>query len=167
MSGGGAGSPRLEPPTGAARTCRRSCARGGIAGPAPRRLSRSCREKRAGVRAAAPGLQEAEAGGSRGRSEDRGSHGSGLREHVAVDVQHQVPAGRVLHDEAHVFGRLEAAEQVHKEGVPRAGHSRQDSLLAHQARAGAGDRGPAEFYTPKPQALGGLDLRAAGLQQDF
>lgn len=67
-----------------------------------------------------------------------GSHSAGLREHVTVDVQHEIPAGRVLHHKAYVVWSLETAKQVYQEGVSRVGHSRQNPLLTHQAGQGGG-----------------------------
>ena len=79
-----------------------------------------------------------------------GSHGAGLREHITVDVQHQVPAGRVLHHEAHVLWCLETAKQVHQKGVSRAGHSRQDPLLTHQAGQDGGGAGVKDYSSSLP-----------------
>lgn len=68
------------------------------------------------------------------------SHGARLGEDVRVYVHHEVTARRVLHDEAHVFRRLEARKQVDQEAVVRAGHRLEDPLLAHQTAVTPGDR---------------------------
>lgn len=68
-----------------------------------------------------------------------GSHSTGLREHITVDVQHQVPASRVLHHKAYMLRCLETAKQVHQKRVSRVGHSCQDPLLTHQAGQGSGE----------------------------
>ena len=60
------------------------------------------------------------------------SHCSGLREHISVDVHHQVASGRVLHDKTHMFRCLEARKQVDQEGVANAVDRFKNPLLAHQ-----------------------------------
>lgn len=59
--------------------------------------------------------------------------GLGLREDILVDVDHQVAAWQILHDEAHVVAGLEAAMQVDQEGMPRGVDHLEDSLLTHEA----------------------------------
>lgn len=59
--------------------------------------------------------------------------GLGLREDVLVDVDHQVAARQVLHDEAHVVTGLEAAVEVDQEGVSRGVDHLEDPLLTHEA----------------------------------
>lgn len=59
------------------------------------------------------------------------SPGLRLREDAGVDVDHEVSTRGVLHDEAHMLRRLEAAVQVHQEGVPRGIDGLKDPLLAH------------------------------------
>lgn len=59
--------------------------------------------------------------------------GLGLREDVLVDVDHQVAAWQVLHDEAHVVAGLEAAVEVDQEGMSGGVDHLEDSLLAHEA----------------------------------
>lgn len=59
--------------------------------------------------------------------------GLGLSEDVLVDVDHQVAAWQVLHDEAHVVTGLEAAVEVDQEGMSRGVDHLQNSLLAHEA----------------------------------
>lgn len=59
--------------------------------------------------------------------------GLGLREDVLVDVDHQVAAWQILHDEAHVVAGLEAAVEVDQEGMSGGVDHLEDSLLAHEA----------------------------------
>ena len=58
--------------------------------------------------------------------------GARLGEGVRVDVHHQVPAGRVLHHEAHVRVRLEAGEHVDEERMPHGVGHLEDPLLRQQ-----------------------------------
>lgn len=59
--------------------------------------------------------------------------GLGLGEHVVVDVDHEVAAGKVLHDKADVVAGLEAAVQVDQEGVSGGIDHLEDPLLTHEA----------------------------------
>lgn len=61
------------------------------------------------------------------------SHRAWLREHVCMNVHHQVSSCCVLHDETHVLLGLETSEEVHQERMSNAVHSLKDSLLAHEA----------------------------------
>lgn len=61
------------------------------------------------------------------------SPGLSLREHIRVDVDHQVAAWQVLHDEADVVAGLEAAMEVDQEGMSGGVDHLEDPLLAHQA----------------------------------
>lgn len=64
------------------------------------------------------------------------SPGLGLGEHVVVDVDHEVAAGKVLHDEADVVAGLEAAVQVDQERVSGGVDHLEDPLLTHEAAEG-------------------------------
>lgn len=64
---------------------------------------------------------------------NRCTPGLGLGEHVVVDVDHEVPTGQVLHDEADVVAGLEAAVQVDQERVSGGVDHLEDPLLAHEA----------------------------------
>lgn len=71
-------------------------------------------------------------------AQQENSHGPRLREHVSVDVHHQVASSRVLHDETNMFRRLKAGEQVDQERVADAVHSLKNPLLTHQAEGQEG-----------------------------
>lgn len=66
--------------------------------------------------------------------------GLGLGEDVVVDVDHQVSARQVLHDEAHVVAGLEAAVEVDQEGVSGGVDRLKNPLLAHEAEEERGER---------------------------
>lgn len=52
-----------------------------------------------------------------------------------MDVDHEVTAWQILHDEAHMVTRLEAAVQVDQEGVSGGIDHLEDPLLTHEAAA--------------------------------
>ena len=54
-------------------------------------------------------------------------------ERVLVDVDHEVSSGGVVHDEADVIVGLEAALDLHQEGVLGPPDQLQDPPLSHQA----------------------------------
>lgn len=58
-------------------------------------------------------------------------HSPRLREHVGVDVHHQVASCCVFHDKTHMFWSLEAGKQVDQERVVGHVHNLKDAFLAH------------------------------------
>lgn len=50
-----------------------------------------------------------------------------------MDVHHEVSSRRVLHDKAHVLGRLETRKQVDQEGMVGAVDGLKDPFLTHEA----------------------------------
>lgn len=60
-------------------------------------------------------------------------HRAHFREHVCMNVHHQVSSCCVLHDETHMLLGLETSEEVHQERMPNTIHGLKDSLLAHEA----------------------------------
>lgn len=59
--------------------------------------------------------------------------GLGLGEDIVVDVDHEVAARQILHDEANVVAGLEAAVEVHQKRVSGRVDHLEDPLLAHEA----------------------------------
>ena len=59
--------------------------------------------------------------------------GARLAEHLLMDVHHEIAAVGVLHDEAHVLGRLKAREQIDEERMVAAIDDLEYALLGHEA----------------------------------